>query len=405
MKFSSRATGISEFLAMAYGEKASALVKSGFDVIRLNLGEPDFGAPDAVITAMKDSLDSPDYPYTSALGTPELREAIAGFYEQKHDVKIPSSRIVVTAGASAALLLASAALVEPGDNVILGDPSYPCNRRFLNAFGADVTLVPTSSEHNFQLTADDVEKHWKPNTRGVLIATPANPTGTSIDAAELLAIGQICKQHNGFLIVDEIYLDLLLDASVQENAAAKDETGPAATTVLASTLLHDNIIVINSFSKYFGMTGWRLGWCVVPEEMTSVVERLAQNLFICPSTLSQKAALACFTPQALSQCEENRQLLIKRATLVFSALEKMGLPVDAKPNGAFYAYINIQKTRLSAIEFCDTLLDTYYVALTPGNDFGEHNADNYVRLSFATSESDLLKGLKRLSQFVNELVG
>jgi aspartate/methionine/tyrosine aminotransferase len=139
--------------------------------------------------------------------------------------------------------------------------------------------------------------------------------------------------------------------------------------------------------------------------MKSVVERLAQNLFICPSTLSQKAALACFTPQALSQCEKNRQLLIKRATLVFSALEKMGLPVDAKPNGAFYAYINIQKTGLSAIEFCDTLLDKYYVALTPGNDFGEHNADNYVRLSFATSESDLLKGLERLSQFVNELVG
>lgn len=425
MKFTSRATEISEFLAMAYGEKASALVKSGFDVVRLNLGEPDFGAPDPVITAMKNSLDSPNYPYTSALGTPELREAIAGFYEQKHDVKIPSSRIVVTAGASAALLLASAALVEPGDNVILGDPSYPCNRRFLNAFGADVTLVPTASEHNFQLTAGDVEKHWKPNTRGVLIATPANPTGTVIDTAELLAIGKICKQHGGFLIVDEIYLDLLLDASVKEDTpihedasvqresaaleenalAARDETAPTATTALANTLLYDNIIVINSFSKYFGMTGWRLGWCVVPEEMTSVVERLAQNLFICPSTLSQKAALACFTPQALSQCEENRQLLIKRATLVFSALETMGLPVDAKPNGAFYAYINIQKTGLSAIEFCDTLLDKYYVALTPGNDFGEHNADNYVRLSFATNESDLKKGLKRLSQFVNELVG
>jgi aspartate/methionine/tyrosine aminotransferase len=295
--------------------------------------------------------------------------------------------------------------------VILGDPSYPCNRRFLNAFGADVTLVPTSSEHNFQLTADDVEKLWKSNTRGVLIATPANPTGTSIDAAELMAIGEICKQHNGFLIVDEIYVDLLLDASVQKDATvqkeseALDETAPAATTVLANTLLHDNIIVINSFSKYFGMTGWRLGWCVVPEEMSSVVERLAQNLFICPSTLSQKAALACFTPQAIKQCEDNRQLLNKRASLVFSALEKMGLPVDAKPNGAFYAYINIQKTGLSAIEFCDTLLDKYYVALTPGNDFGEHNADNYVRLSFATSESDLIKGLNRLSQFVNELVG
>lgn len=395
MKFTNRATAISPFLAMAYGEKATALLENGHDVIRLNLGEPDFGAPKPVIEAMKSSLDAPHYPYTSALGTPELRAAIANFYHQKHNVDIEPSRIVVTAGASAALLLASAALVEPGDKVILGDPSYPCNRRFLNAFGADVSLVPTVSEHNFQLTAKDVEKHWSQNTKGVLIATPANPTGTAIDAAELLAIGQLCKQRNGFLIVDEIYLDLLLNNDDNSDINA-------ATTVLKNAQLQDTVIVINSFSKYFGMTGWRLGWCVVPAEMTAIVERLAQNLFICPSTLSQKAALACFTPEALAQCEENRQTLSKRASLVFSALTTMGLPVDANPDGAFYAYINIQKTGLTAIEFCDKLLEKYHVALTPGNDFGEHNADNYVRLSFATNEGDLIKGLERLAQFVAE---
>ncbi len=395
MKFTNRATAISPFLAMAYGEKATALLENGHDVIRLNLGEPDFGAPKPVIEAMKSSLDAPHYPYTSALGTPELRAAIANFYHQKHNVDIEPSRIVVTAGASAALLLASAALVEPGDNVILGDPSYPCNRRILNAFGADVSLVPTVSEHNFQLTAKDVEKHWSQNTKGVLIATPANPTGTAIDAAELLAIGQLCKQRNGFLIVDEIYLDLLLNNDDNSDINA-------ATTVLKNAQLQDTVIVINSFSKYFGMTGWRLGWCVVPAEMTAIVERLAQNLFICPSTLSQKAALACFTPEALAQCEENRQTLSKRANLVFSALTTMGLPVDANPDGAFYAYINIQKTGLTAIEFCDKLLEKYHVALTPGNDFGEHNADNYVRLSFATNESDLIKGLERLARFVAE---
>ena len=401
LKYATRATTLSPFLAMAYGEKATALSNQGHDVIRLNLGEPDFGAPTPVVEAMKQSLSQADYPYTSALGLPELRSAIAQFYKTQHNVDIPASRIVVTAGASAALLLVSAALVENGDKVILGDPSYPCNRRFLNTFGGEVTLVPTSSKQQFQLTHDDVTHHWDSKTKGVLIASPANPTGTAIAEKELYSIGETCKQNDGFLIVDEIYLNLDLRDS---SPSAAKQPAPL-NTVLANERLHNNTIVINSFSKYFGMTGWRLGWCVVPEEMTSVVERLAQNLFICPSTLSQKAALACFTPQALSQCEENRQLLIKRATLVFSALEKMGLPVDAKPNGAFYAYINIQKTRLSAIEFCDTLLDTYYVALTPGNDFGEHNADNYVRLSFATSESDLLKGLKRLSQFVNELVG
>ena len=378
---------------MAYGEKAAQLAATGADVIRLNLGEPDFGAPTPVLDAMKASLDTPDYPYTSALGLPELREAIANFYHKKHGLHVPSSRIVVTAGASAALLLASAALVEPGDNVILGDPSYPCNRRFLNAFGADVTLVPTRSQNNFQLTCNDVKKHWKSNTKGVLIATPANPTGTAICPEELAAIGQICKENNGFLIVDEIYLDLALTPPHQQESAQLH-------SVLANRNLQDTLIVINSFSKYFGMTGWRLGWSVVPNAMTPIVEKLAQNLFICPSTLSQKVALACFTPGALAQSEENKNTLSVRANIVFNAISTMGLSIDAYPDGAFYAYINISNTELSAIEFCDKLLDTHHVALTPGNDFGEHNASQYVRLSFATEESRLIEGLNRLAQFV-----
>ena len=378
---------------MAYGEKAAQLAATGADVIRLNLGEPDFGAPTPVLDAMKASLDTPDYPYTSALGLPELREAIANFYHKKHGLHVPSSRIVVTAGASAALLLASAALVEPGDNVILGDPSYPCNRRFLNAFGADVTLVPTRSQNNFQLTCNDVKKHWISNTKGVLIATPANPTGTAICPEELAAIGQICKENNGFLIVDEIYLDLALTPPHQQESAQLH-------SVLANRNLQDTLIVINSFSKYFGMTGWRLGWSVVPNTMTPIVEKLAQNLFICPSTLSQKAALACFTPGALAQSEENKNTLSVRANIVFNAISTMGLSIDAYPDGAFYAYINISNTELSAIEFCDKLLATHHVALTPGNDFGEHNASQYVRLSFATEESRLIEGLNRLAQFV-----
>lgn len=378
---------------MAYGEKAAQLAATGADVIRLNLGEPDFGAPTPVLDAMKASLDTPDYPYTSALGLPELREAIANFYHKKHGLHVPSSRIVVTAGASAALLLASAALVEPGDNVILGDPSYPCNRRFLNAFGADVTLVPTRSQNNFQLSCEDVKKHWKSNTKGVLIATPANPTGTAICPEELAAIGQICKENKGFLIVDEIYLDLALTPPHQQESAQLH-------SVLANRNLQDTLIVINSFSKYFGMTGWRLGWSVVPNAMTPIVEKLAQNLFICPSTLSQKAALACFTPGALAQSEENKNTLSVRANIVFNAISTMGLSIDAYPDGAFYAYINISNTKLSAIEFCDKLLDTHHVALTPGNDFGEHNASQYVRLSFATEESRLIEGLNRLAQFV-----
>ena len=210
---------------------------------------------------------------------------------------------------------------------------------------------------------------------------------------ELAAIGQICKENNGFLIVDEIYLDLALTPPHQQESAQLH-------SVLANRNLQDTLIVINSFSKYFGMTGWRLGWSVVPNTMTPIVEKLAQNLFICPSTLSQKAALACFTPGALAQSEENKNTLSVRANIVFNAISTMGLSIDAYPDGAFYAYINISNTELSAIEFCDKLLDTHHVALTPGNDFGEHNASQYVRLSFATEESRLIEGLNRLAQFV-----
>jgi aspartate/methionine/tyrosine aminotransferase len=400
LKYATRATTLSPFLAMAYGEKATALSNQGHDVIRLNLGEPDFGAPTPVVEAMKQSLSQADYPYTSALGLPELRSAIAQFYKTQHNVDIPASRIVVTAGASAALLLVSAALVENGDKVILGDPSYPCNRRFLNTFGGEVTLVPTSSKQQFQLTHDDVTHHWDSKTKGVLIASPANPTGTAIAEKELYSIGETCKQNDGFLIVDEIYLNLDLRDS---SPSAAKQPAPL-NTVLANERLHNNTIVINSFSKYFGMTGWRLGWCVVPEGMTQVMERLAQNLFICPSTLAQQAALACFTSESLAQCEQKKAQLRTRATFVLDAIADMGLSIDATPDGAFYAYINIESTGLTAIEFCDRLLETEYVALTPGDDFGEHNATRYVRLSFATEISRLKEGLTRMKRFVEPYI-
>jgi len=394
---------------MAYGEKATALSNEGNDVIRLNLGEPDFGAPSPVIEAMKRSLSHADYPYTSALGLPELRAAIAHFYKTEHNVDIAASRIVVTAGASAALLLVSAALVENGDNVILGDPSYPCNRRFLNTFGGEVTLVPTSSEQQFQLTHEDVINNWDTNTKGVLIASPANPTGTAIPEAELYRIGETCKQKNGFLIVDEIYLNLDLQAPYSKPSSdvttlANMASTPPLNTVLTNETLHSNTIVINSFSKYFGMTGWRLGWCVVPEEMTEVMERLAQNLFICPSTLAQQAAVACFSSESLAQCEQRKAQLGTRAQYVTRAISDMGLCIDAKPDGAFYAYINIARTGLSAIEFCDRLLEQQHVALTPGDDFGEHNASHYVRLSFATEETRLKEGLARMKHFVTACI-
>ena len=388
MKFSDRANAISPFLAMEYGEKANKLEQAGHDVVRLNLGEPDFGAPKEVSEAMLTAVSKGELPYTSALGLPALRQAVANFYLSQHGVEIDPSRVIITSGASAALLLISAALIDPEDNVILGDPSYPCNRRFITSFGGDVTLVPTPAEQHFQLTAQDVENNWRDNTKGVLIASPANPTGTCISETEMSAISAFCEEKNAWRIVDEIYLNLALSEQSKVN------------TVLTSD---DKAIVINSFSKYFGMTGWRLGWCVVPPEMVAPMEKLAHNLYICPSTPAQYAALACFTPNSLAECEARRATLINRKTYVLDALNRIDLPVEVHPDGAFYVYINIAKTGLTAIEFCNTLLAKHYVAMTPGNDFGEHRADEYVRLSFATDDQNLKEGLKRIGEFVKSI--
>ncbi len=388
MKFSERANAISPFLAMAYGEKAAEMEKAGKAIIRFNLGEPDFGAPTDVIEAMKDIVTTGNLPYTSALGLKTLRQAISGFYKEKHRVDIPYNRIVVTAGASAALLLVSAALVNEGDNVVIGDPSYPCNRRFISSFGGEVSLVPTPASQQFQLTKKDLAAAWQSNTKGVVIASPANPTGTSISVDEMKLIRDFCNQHNAWRVVDEIYLDIQLN------------NDHSRQTVLA---IDDDAIVINSFSKYFGMTGWRLGWCVVPEVMVDVMEKLAQNLYICPSTPAQHAALACFTDASLMECEARRQTMIVRKNKVLDALKDSSLDVEVAPDGAFYVYINIAKTGLTAIEFCDQLLEQQGVAMTPGNDFGEHNADHYVRLSFATDDTSLEKGLEKLIQFADPM--
>lgn len=375
---------------MEIGKQAAALEAQGHRVIKLNIGEPDFGAPPAVIRAMRDLMDGRPMPYTAALGLPELRQAIAGFYRQMHGIDIPASRIVVTAGASAALLLVTAALVDPGDEVIVGDPSYPCNRQFLGSFGAHVKLVPTTAATRYQLDAATVRANWSDATRGLMLATPSNPTGTAVPPAELTAICDWARRHDAWRIIDEIYLNLQ-DADAQ---------GRPAQSVLASD---PDAFVINSFSKYFGMTGWRLGWCVVPEAMVPVVERLAQNFYICPPTPAQFAALACFTPESIAVCEARCSEFAQRRAQVIAGLAGIGLPVDVPPDGAFYAWFDVRHTGLDAWTFCQRALREAHVALTPGRDFSELDPERHVRLSCAASTDDLTEGLSRLGRFVADL--
>lgn len=387
MRFSRRAEAVTPFYAMEFGKHAAELEATGVHVVKLNIGEPDFGAPPAFLEAVRDLTDGRPLAYTGALGLPELRERIAQFSGSQLGAPIDASRVVVTTGASAALLLSCAALIDPGDEVLVGDPSYPCNRRFAESFGADVRLLGTGPASRFQLTPGSVADAWADRTRGVMVASPSNPTGTSLAYDDLLDLCGVAEDRGGWRIVDEIYLGL---ADGDRKSVAADDAGA---------------IVINSFSKYFGMTGWRLGWAVVPEEMIPVAERLAQNYYICPPTPSQIAASTCFDPETIAEAEARRDTLHGRRNLVLDGLQRIGLDVPVPPDGAFYVYVDVSRTGLTASEFCERALESAHVALTPGKDFGDIGAEQYVRLSYATAESDLRIGLERLGEFVAGLPG
>ncbi len=359
---SRRAREANPFRAMVFGEQADKMIAQGTSVIKLSLGEPDFGAPPAVRDAMREQYDGRALPYTAAMGLPELRQAIADFYRERHDLDIDPKRICVTAGGSAALLLATALTVDPGDDVIVADPSYPCNRELVRSFEGRVIDVPTSAATRFHLTADLCSQYWTSKTKAVMITSPSNPTGTTIDFNVLDEVCKLAASRGAWRIVDETYL-------------------------------------------FFGMTGWRLGWAILPDEPTvlEAVDDLATNYYLCAHTPTQHAALACFTPESLAECEARRQELLARRRIVIDGLKRIGLPVEVEPNGAFYAYFDISRTGLDAWTFCERALDEAHVALTPGRDFGAATADTHVRLSYAASREALTEGLERLGTFVESL--
>ena len=387
---SRRAREAQPFRAMVFGERADEMIARSISVIKLSLGEPDFGAPPAVCDAMREQYDGRALPYTAALGLPELRRAIADFYHERHHVDIDPRRIVITAGGSAALLLATALTVDPGDEVIVADPSYPCNRELIRSFEGVVVDVPTSAATRFHLNAELVDRAWSERTKAVMVTSPSNPTGTTIDFDVLKGVCDLARFRGAWRIIDETYLDLA-------------DREPDGSEVRSALLADPDAIICNSFSKFFGMTGWRLGWAVVPEYTIEAVDDLATNYYLCAHTPTQHAALACFTPESLAVCEERRQELLARRRIVVSGLERIGLPLEVVPNGAFYAYFSVAGTGLDAWTFCERALEEAHVALTPGRDFGPATADTHVRLSYAASREALTEGLSRLGKFVASL--
>jgi len=375
---------IAPFHVMEMIKRAGEMEQAGRSVIYMCIGEPDFAPAPAVLDAAQQALQSgAAQRYTAALGLQPLRETISAHYRTALGVDLPASRIVITAGASGALLLACAALVERDAEVLMPDPSYPCNRHFISAFNGRPVLIPSGPEDRFQLSAAMVAANWRDQTRGVLLASPSNPTGTSITRDQLAQTVAAVRQRAGFSVVDEIYQGLTYDHAP-----------------FSALELGEDMVVINSFSKYFNLTGWRLGWLVVPPALMPQIEKLAQNFYICPSSMAQHAALACFTPESLAIAEQRREEMRRRRDYLVPALQALGFDVPVPPDGAFYVYADCSRLTDDATDFCRDVLERTGVALTPGVDFGEVGASRFVRVSYATSMPKLEQAISRLAAYL-----
>ncbi|WP_314408011.1 pyridoxal phosphate-dependent aminotransferase [Pseudomonas kuykendallii] len=379
--YSARSRAIEPFHVMALLARANQLQGEGHDVIHLEIGEPDFSTAAPIVAAGQAALAAGHTRYTAARGLPPLRQAIAGFYARRYGLSIDPERILITPGGSGALLLAASLLVDPGKHWLLADPGYPCNRHFLRLVEGAAQLVPVGADTRYQLTADLVDRYWDGDSVGALVASPANPTGTLLQRDELAALSSALKVRGGHLVVDEIYHGLTY--------------GTDAASVLE---VDDQAFVLNSFSKYFGMTGWRLGWLVAPPAAVADLEKLAQNLYISAPSMAQHAALACFEPATLEILEERRAEFGRRRDFLLPALRELGFRIAVEPEGAFYLYADISAFGGDAFAFCQHMIETEFVAITPGLDFGRHLATQHVRFAYTQSLPRLQEAVERIAR-------
>jgi aspartate/methionine/tyrosine aminotransferase len=389
VKYARRLSEIEPFRVMKLLARANELEAEGHDVIHMEVGEPDFPTPEPIVKAGQQALQEGRTRYTNARGIIELREAISGHYASRYGISIDPERIFVTAGASGALTLSTLLLLNYGEGVIMTDPGYPCYRHFMKAFHGEGQLVPVTAATNYQLTADLVLENWQANTRCVLLASPANPTGAMLDISTLGEIAGVVSRKQGFLVVDEIYHGLSYEK-------------PGESRVTSVLEVENQAFVINSFSKYFGMTGWRLGWLVAPADAIQALEKLAQNLFICPSSIAQYAALAAFSEEALAIMEEQKSVFARRRDYLVSGLQKLGFVIPNVPAGAFYVYARLPAGIGSSEQFCELLLEKYQVAITPGTDFGYYEADEHVRFTYAEELDRLSIALERIDRALKD---
>ncbi|ANQ83957.1 aminotransferase [Azoarcus olearius] len=384
-RLSQRSADVQPFHVMELLRRARELEAMGRDIIHMEVGEPDFPTPAPVVAAATRFLDGGDVHYTPALGLPALREAIARFYHDRFGADVAPDRIIVTAGASGALMLALAATTNPGDEWLLPDPGYPSNRHLVRSFEGVAQALPVDAATRYQPTAAQVDAAWSARTLGLMVATPSNPTGTLLDAAELAALHRSTQARGGLLIVDEIYQGLTY--------------GVEASTVLSQPALNaaDDLFVVNSFSKYFGMTGWRLGWLVAPPAYVREIEKLAQHFFIAPSTPAQHAALAAFAPDTTEILEARRHEFAARRDTLLPALRELGFVVATEPQGAFYIYADVSALASDSEQLARRLIEEAGVAATPGLDFGHHHPRRHLRIAYTTRQDRLLEAAERIA--------
>ena len=383
MLVADRLKSIAPFRVMELMKRAARLEAEGHRVVHFEVGEPDFNTAEPIIEAGRKALLDGHTKYTHALGTEVLREALSKDYRERLGVTIPAERILVTAGASGGLLLLSALLIDPGDGLLVTDPGYPCNGAFAHIVGGVAQPLALRAEGGYLPQVSDLAQAWRPNTAGLLLASPANPTGAVMDGARLAQVAEFVRGAGGFFILDEIYQGLTYGSP------------PTADTGLR---VDDGLIALNSFSKYFGMTGWRLGWVVVPEALMAPIERLAQNLFISPSSVAQQAALAAFSPEAMAIHEARRRRFDARRRQLLGGLEALGFRAAAAADGAFYLYMDVSSSGMDSRDFCWRLINEFQVAATPGLDFGEQEAHRFVRFAYTTDDESIGLGLERIGK-------
>ena len=378
-----RMAHIEPFHVMALLARARALEAQGRSIVHMEIGEPDFPTPRPICEAGIQALERGDLFYTPALGLPELRAAVARFYRTRYGVDVSADRIAITSGSSGALLLALGVLIDPGAEVLLTDPGYPANRHFVRLLNGQPINVPVGPDSAYQMTPELLEHYWSERTTAALVATPSNPTGTIIPYDHVATMASFAVARGGALIVDEIYHGLVYDG---ETRTAVD--------------LGENVFVINSFSKYFNMTGWRLGWMVVPERYMSDVDKLAQNVYLSAPAPAQRAALAAFQPETLALLDARRDEFRARRDYLVPALRKLGFGIPQTPQGAFYIYANCSRFTGDSYRFALDMLEQAGVAITPGIDFGAHRAGEHVRFAYTSSIERLEEGVLRISRFL-----